>query len=52
MCTGLEVRPGFKTTQREQTKIRVMKETCSKLSAVVATANFQQKKQNKKFVDF
>jgi hypothetical protein len=25
---------------------------CLKLSAVVATANFQQKKQNKKFVDF
>jgi hypothetical protein len=33
-------------------KIRTRKQTCSKLSAVVAPSNFQQKEQNKKFVDF
>jgi hypothetical protein len=36
--------PRVETAQREQTEIRATKIMCSKLSAVVATANFQQKK--------
>jgi hypothetical protein len=42
---------GRKTAQGEQTtghkKYEQQKQTCSKLSAVVATADFQQKEQNK-----
>jgi hypothetical protein len=32
---------------QQYTKIQATKRTCSKMSAVVAMANYQQKKQNK-----
>ncbi len=52
MCAGLDVNPGSKTVQRERTTVhekygQQKKRTCSKLSAVVAMANFQQKEQSK-----
>jgi hypothetical protein len=44
--------PRVKLCKESEQKYRQQKLTCSKLSAVVATADFQQKKRNKKLVDF
>jgi hypothetical protein len=46
--------PGSRIVQEnwQYGKVRTIKQMCSKLSAVVALANFQQKEWNKKFVDF
>jgi acid stress-induced BolA-like protein IbaG/YrbA len=43
----LDVSPG-RTAQKKRTKYEQQKVTCSKLSAVVATADFQQKKTKEK----
>jgi hypothetical protein len=40
-----------RTAQRNEQEYKQQKLTCSKLSAVVAMANFQQRKTKKEFVD-
>jgi hypothetical protein len=49
MCAGLDVSPGLNFAKENQRKYGQQNKTCSKLSAVVAIANFRKKK---KFVDF
>jgi hypothetical protein len=50
MCAGLDVSPGSNCAKKN--KNTGNKSLCSKLSAVVATANFQQRKTKKKICGF
>jgi hypothetical protein len=43
LILNLWAQPRVKNCARKLTTIRTIKQTCSKLSAVVALANFQQK---------
>jgi hypothetical protein len=52
ICAGLDVIPGSNCAKEANKKYEQQKLTCSKLSAVVATADFQQEKnERKRFVD-
>jgi hypothetical protein len=50
MCAGLDVSPGLNCAKKNKNIGK--KSLCSKLSAVVATANFQQRKTKKKICGF
>jgi hypothetical protein len=52
MCAESGVSPGSNCAKRTNKNMGNKIKMCSKLSAMVAMANFQQKKRNGKSVDF